>query len=131
MTELSKPLIDINKAPLKDLTTIRGIGPSLAQAIIENRPYETVNDLIRVPGIKVSKLKSITPYITLHEKKTKTTASKPRLQEPQLEAPVVDLGTTETFVFLEDRKDRQDALLIIFGGFIFGLLLLILRRSNQ
>jgi competence protein ComEA len=33
------------------LATLPGIGPSKAAAIIENRPYASVDDLERVPGI--------------------------------------------------------------------------------
>ncbi len=129
MTELSNQLIDINTASIKGLSTVRGIGPSLAQAIIENRPYETVQDLVKVSGIKESKLSSLIPYITVEEKSANHRASQATSTMPS--EPVSDLGETETFVFLENRRDRQDALLILLGGFIFGLVLILLRRSNR
>ena len=129
MTELTNTLIDINRASLKDLTTIRGIGPSLAQAIIENRPYETIQDLVKVPGIKESKLSSLIPYIIVEKKPVNHRASQATSTMPS--EPVSDLGETETFVFLENRRDRQDALLILLGGFILGLVLILLRRSNR
>jgi competence protein ComEA len=43
--------IDINSANAEELATLPGIGPSKAAAIIENRPYASVDDLERVPGI--------------------------------------------------------------------------------
>jgi DNA polymerase/3'-5' exonuclease PolX len=132
MTELHETLIDINQASLIELTTIRGIGPGLAERIIANRPYEKVGELVRVPGINETKLLALTPFITLGAKKTQPAPRKTTPQPPTEGAThVTKVGETETFVFLEDRNERQDALLIIFGGFILGLLLIMLRRSNR
>jgi len=44
-------LIDINTAPLEELEKIIGIGPALAQRIIEARPFNSLDDLIKVKGI--------------------------------------------------------------------------------
>jgi hypothetical protein len=132
MTESPLNLVNVNRASLEELITIRGIGPGLAQGIIENRPYTDINDLVRVPGINQIKLLSLMPFITIGEKKTKKAAPKAIPQpETQRAEPVSKLGHTETFVFLEDRNERQDAILIILGGFIFGLILLMLRRSSR
>ena len=43
--------IDINAAPLEELEKIIGIGPVLAQKIIEARPFDSLDDLIKVKGI--------------------------------------------------------------------------------
>ena len=43
--------IDINTAPLEELEEIIGIGPALAQRIIEVRPFNSLDDLIKVKGI--------------------------------------------------------------------------------
>ncbi len=43
--------ININTAGATELETLPGIGPSKAADIIANRPYATVDDLTRVPGI--------------------------------------------------------------------------------
>jgi hypothetical protein len=132
MTESPLQLVDINRASLEELVTIRGIGPGLAQGIIDYRPYTDINDLVQVPGINQIKLLALMPYITIGEKKTKKAAPKP-LPQPETKPaePVSKLGHTETFVFLEDRNERQDAILIVLGGFIFGLILLMLRRTSR
>ena len=44
-------LIDINTAPLEELEKIIGVGPALAQKIIEARPFDSLDDLIKVKGI--------------------------------------------------------------------------------
>ncbi|MBN1276781.1 MAG: helix-hairpin-helix domain-containing protein [Deltaproteobacteria bacterium] len=43
--------LDLNTATEKELKSIRGIGPVLARRIIADRPYRTVDDLLKVKGI--------------------------------------------------------------------------------
>ncbi|MBG0785420.1 MAG: helix-hairpin-helix domain-containing protein [Anaerolineaceae bacterium] len=121
-----KPLkTDINLASKDELVAINGIGESLAQKIIDYRPFKTVADLTRVPGISETKLTTLQPYLKA-QSFSKTVKPKTAESAPQTSG----LGHTEAFVFLEERSDRQDAFLIIFGGFIFGLILLLLRRKH-
>lgn len=72
--------IDINKADAEELATLPGIGPALAKAIIDNRPYGTIDDLEEVKGLgpaKLAKLKdlvmvgSTTSEITLPKEEMK------------------------------------------------------------
>ena len=132
MTESHVITVDINRASFFELTTVRGIGPGLAERIIESRPFEKIEDLVRVSGINDVKLLALKPYITLKVKDAKPIPQKTTPQ-PQTKGAshVSKVGGTETFVFLEDRNERQDALLIVLGGFIFGLILLMLRRSSR
>jgi len=125
MSQSEHILIDINQATFTELTTIRGIGPSLAERIIAHRPYADLKDLVKVPGINEIKLQALLPFIMLAPQKP---APQPKTAGA---AHMTKVGNTEAFVFLEDRDERQDALLIIFGGFILGLLLLLLRRSQR
>jgi competence protein ComEA len=60
--------VDINRARFEELKEIPGIGPVYAQHIIDERkkrPFEKVEDLLRVPGIKDRKLESLRPYVTV------------------------------------------------------------------
>jgi len=47
----SEEQIDINSASKAELDKLYGIGPVKAQAIIDSRPYVSVNDLTRAYGI--------------------------------------------------------------------------------
>lgn len=55
--------IDVNSATLDQLQELKGIGPKLAQAIIDGRPYKTVEDLLEVKGIGEKKLEAIKDLI--------------------------------------------------------------------
>ncbi len=55
--------VDLNRAPSQELQTLPGIGPVLAERIIESRlndgPFRTSEELLRVPGIGPSTLARI------------------------------------------------------------------------
>ena len=57
------PLVHINSATLQELQTLPGIGPTLAQAIIDyraqNGPFRSLADLDNVPGLGPTKLEAI------------------------------------------------------------------------
>lgn len=133
MKEMEQTLVDINKASVEELTSLSGIGLSLAMKIIKRRPFEELHDLVEISGINEVKLASLKPYITIGETGTEASLPEETLDQMELSGkePITKLGDTEAFVFLEDRNERQDALLIIFGGFILGLIILLIRRSEN
>lgn len=62
-------LVNINTATAAELDLLPGIGPSLAQNIIEHRqmygPFTSIGDLINVPGIGPAKLDGLRGLITV------------------------------------------------------------------
>lgn len=65
----SNTKISINNAPLEELMTINGIGETKAKEIIayreQNGPFQTIEDLTKVPGIGESTFAKIKEDITL------------------------------------------------------------------
>ena len=61
--------ININTADVETLQKLPGIGPALAQRIVDfretNGPFQTVTQLTSVSGIGVEKLNQILDYITV------------------------------------------------------------------
>lgn len=57
--------VNINSGSAEELDSLPGIGPALAQKIIESRPFESISDLDDVSGIGESMLEKLTPQVCL------------------------------------------------------------------
>ena len=57
--EIRAQQIDINSATLEQLDQMTGIGPVMAQRIIDARPFSSVDDLLKVKGIGAKTLQKI------------------------------------------------------------------------
>jgi len=70
--------VDINKATVAELTSIKGIGPAKAQAIIDYREahgsFESVDDLKMVRGIGDKVLESLRPHLMANQAADQNTA---------------------------------------------------------
>lgn len=61
--------IDLNSATMEELMTLNGVGESRAKAIIEYRarsPFEKIEDIMQIPGIKEGIFSKIKDQITVH-----------------------------------------------------------------
>ena len=61
--------LDVNTATAEELVQLPGVGPSLAQRIVDyreqNGPFQTVDDLQNVPGVGPSKFERLAPFVRL------------------------------------------------------------------
>ena len=57
--------VNINTAAKEELDALPGIGPVKAQAIIEGRPFKTIEDIMNVRGIKDGEFAKIKDIITV------------------------------------------------------------------
>ncbi|WP_157817733.1 helix-hairpin-helix domain-containing protein [Candidatus Thiodictyon syntrophicum] len=58
-------MVDVNSAARDELMGIPRVGEATANAIIEGRPYQTVEDLLRVRGIGEKMLEKIRPWVKI------------------------------------------------------------------
>jgi competence protein ComEA len=61
--------LDLNQADAADLTALRGIGPALAQRVVEYRqqagPFASLDDLTQVSGIGPALVERLRPLLTV------------------------------------------------------------------
>lgn len=66
-TSDDKKKVNINTASSEELQTLKGVGESTAAKIIEyrtqNGPFEKIEDIMNIPGIKEAKFNSLKDYI--------------------------------------------------------------------
>jgi competence protein ComEA len=58
-------LVNLNFASTDELESLPGIGPKIAQQIVDDRPYAKVEDLLRVKGIGPATLAKIQDLVTV------------------------------------------------------------------
>jgi competence ComEA-like helix-hairpin-helix protein len=73
--------VDLNRADIREISLLPGVGPKLAQRIVDDRDtnglYESVEQLDRVPGIGVKMLQSISKYCRVDPETNHSTAARP------------------------------------------------------
>lgn len=65
---LADSAVNINTAPTEELQSLSGIGPALAERIIEHREefsFESIEDIMQVSGIGETKFNEIKDNITV------------------------------------------------------------------
>jgi competence protein ComEA len=61
----SRKLVNINTATVEELDTLPGVGPTMAQRIIDGRPYGAIEELMRVKGIGQATFEKLKDLITV------------------------------------------------------------------
>ncbi|MGX7243674.1 helix-hairpin-helix domain-containing protein [Enterococcus quebecensis] len=82
--------ININEANYEELQKIKGIGKVIAQRIIEERPYDSLDDLIRVKGIG---------KVTLEEIKNQGLAYKKVSFDGVFPAKIIDIFESSSIAY--------------------------------
>ncbi|MBQ7216584.1 MAG: helix-hairpin-helix domain-containing protein [Synergistaceae bacterium] len=94
-TRTASGLIDINRADLQELQRISGVGPAIAQRIIDYRKthgaFTSIDDLQKVKGIGQARLAQIRPQITLRGGGS-STKSQPSSQTSSGNTGLIDIN---------------------------------------
>lgn len=108
----SRP-VDVNSASPKTLESLPGVGPVLAQRIIEGRPYRNFADLERVKGLGPSKIAALKNAVTFGETQgppRSTPGAMPVVQSGSSNAappPKIIQGSPGPNISLSDPLPRQ------------------------
>ncbi|MDJ0596426.1 MAG: photosystem II complex extrinsic protein PsbU [Pleurocapsa sp. MO_226.B13] len=57
--ELVKGKLDLNNSDVREFRQLRGFYPTLASKIIQNAPYENVEDVLDIPGLSDTQLERL------------------------------------------------------------------------
>ena len=57
--ELIRGKLDLNNSDVREFRKLRGFYPSLASKIIQNAPYESVEDVLEIPGLSDSQVERL------------------------------------------------------------------------
>lgn len=60
--------VNLNTASQSELEALPGVGPGLAQAIISERPFKSVEGLKEVRGIGAARYEEIRPHVTVRSR---------------------------------------------------------------
>lgn len=79
--------VDLNRAGADELERLPGLGPALAQRILDYRKekgnFKTVQELLRVPGIGPKKLAQIKTKVYVSQETARLSAGALRNEDPQ------------------------------------------------
>ncbi|MDO8518281.1 MAG: helix-hairpin-helix domain-containing protein [bacterium] len=114
-------LVNINTADLATLDTLPGVGSSIAQSIIDNRPYASIEEISRVSGIGEPGSSS---YEDIKNRITVSDSSTPSTTQTQASTTIVtkppplsfDAGSTLPIV----AHITGDTLVMVGGGSYFS-----------
>ncbi len=119
-------LVNINTASLAELETLPGVGPSIAQSIIDNRPYAAIEEVSRASGIgepgssSYEKIKNLITVGSTSATQTTTATSSTQTQaQTSPSAPVSSFVAPPVPEVFADAGDNRTVIVgadVLFDG---------------
>jgi competence ComEA-like helix-hairpin-helix protein len=111
MTESESLKLNPNTADAKSLQKLPGIGPSLAQRIMDARPFTSVEDMLNIRGIGSSALDRMKPHLVFDPPSILEGAAsvkrKPIAEKPKIVRPTVEVH--QPVISSNGRKEQVSA----------------------
>lgn len=57
--------VDVNRASAAELQKLPNVGPAMARDIVQGRPYQSADDLLKIKGIGPKTLEKLRPLIVV------------------------------------------------------------------
>lgn len=114
-------LVDVNTASLTQLDSLVGIGLTLGQKIIDNRPYNSIDDLLKVQGIGPKNLEKIKQQgiACVHCQKPLTSASTENIETTNNEKQTSNNETPTTSHTTDSSVKSSPLPILSYPGNIF------------
>jgi uncharacterized protein YoxC len=131
MTE-ELPRVNPNTASLEELRRLPGIGPSLAQRVLEARPFAGPDDLRRVPGLGEAAILRLTPHLDFTtpepgeipaEEPSAALAAEDASEEEQPGSPPASSPPSRPTVPPRPPYSRSETLWLVAGASVASFLL--------
>ncbi|MBQ7220406.1 MAG: helix-hairpin-helix domain-containing protein [Synergistaceae bacterium] len=99
-TRNNSGLVDVNRADLQELQRINGVGPAIAQRIIDYRQthgaFTKIEDLLKVKGIGQARLNQMRPQITISGGSSYTSGTSSRQSQPNTSSSLIDINHADS-----------------------------------
>ncbi|MDH5731025.1 MAG: helix-hairpin-helix domain-containing protein, partial [Gammaproteobacteria bacterium] len=90
--------ININAAPIEELTLLHGISKKKAEQIVSNRPYASVDELVNIRGLKQKTIDELKPWVSTTTKTKsafKIVSNQVQAEDTELELRIKNFVRTE------------------------------------
>ncbi len=85
--------LDLNTASAREIETLPGVGKTLATRILQGRPYQTPQDLLKVKGIGKSTLEKLKPFLARSRTGEANIGKSPASKDEQASNKLAQIGS--------------------------------------